>query len=135
MDKQLLDAYRRSEYRVRLARGGAAVIRVGEPLPPALRALAGDRGWGFLTAWNPGSQPQSATDNRAAERRLLADVGALPGVVIHPAYGVGTDGWREPSFWLVGIERTTLEELGQRYRQRAWLYGVNNGPAQLCLSH
>lgn len=134
MDKQLLDAYCRSEYRVRLVRGGAAVIRVGEPLPPALRALAGGRAWGFLTAWNPGSQPQSARDNRAAERRLLADVRALPNVAIHPAYGVGRDGWREPSFWLVGISRTTLDELGRRHRQRAWLYGVGDGTAQLCLS-
>jgi hypothetical protein len=134
MDKQLLDAYCRSDYRVRLARGGAALIRIGEPLPPALYALTGGREWGFLTAWNPGSQPQSAIDNRAAERRLLADVRALPGVAIHPAYGVGTDGWREPSFWLPGIQRAQLDELGQRYRQRAWLYGMGAGSAQLCLS-
>jgi hypothetical protein len=134
MDKQLLEAYLRSEYRVRLSRGGAAVIRVGEPLPQALRGLAGDREWGFLTAWNPGSQPQAATTNRAAERRLLADVQALSGVAIHPAYGVGTDGWREPSFWLVGIERSALDELGRCYRQRAWLYGADDGPTQLRLS-
>jgi len=134
MDKQLLDAYLGSEYRVRLARGGAAVIRVGQPLPPALDAVAGDREWGFLTAWNPGSQPQPAPVNRAAERRLLADARALAGVTVHPAYGVGTDGWREPSFWLLGIQRAQLAELGQRYRQRAWLYGANRGPAQLCLS-
>jgi hypothetical protein len=134
MDRQLLDAYRRSDYRVRLARGGAAVIRIGQPLPPALYALTGGREWGFLTAWNPGSQPLPATDNRAAERRLLADAQALSGVAIHPAYGVGTEGWREPSFWLVGIQRAQLDELGKRYRQRAWLYGVGADPAQLCLS-
>lgn len=120
---------------MRLSRGGAAVIRVGKPLPPSLHALADDREWGLFTAWNPGSQPQPTACNRAAQRCLLAELRATSEVAIHAAVGVGTNGWREPSLWLAGIGRARLDELGDRYQQRAWLYGVDGGLAQLCLRH
>lgn len=133
MDEALLRAYRRSSYRVRLHRGGAAVIHVGQPLPRQLEPLAGNRDWGFLTAWNPRSQPQSVDDNRKAQRRLLADLHANASWAIHPALGMGSDGWREPSLWIVGIPQTSLERLAARYDQNAWLYGHGAGIAQLGL--
>lgn len=133
MDEQLLRAYRRSAYRVRLATGGAATIRIGEPLPTALRPLAGNRDWGFFTAWNPRSRPQSAATNRAAQRRLLADLRADAGLVLHPAVGLGTEGWREPSLWIVGIDAAALERLAERYGQNAWLQGHGAGVAELRL--
>lgn len=133
MDEDLLKAYCRSAYRVRLPSGGAAVMRIGEPLPVALRPLAGNRDWGFLTAWNPRSQPQSPAANRQAQRRLLADLRAERGLVIHPALGIGTDGWREPSFWIVGIDADALERLGERYGQIGWLQGHGTAAAQLRL--
>jgi hypothetical protein len=133
MDEELLKAYCRSVYRVRLGSGGAAIIRIGEPLPVALRALAGNRDWGFFTAWNPRSRPQPATVNREAQRRLLADLRADASLDIHPALGIGTDGWREPSFWIVGITPDALERLGDRYGQNAWLSGHGAGAAALRL--
>lgn len=133
MDEELLRAYCRSTYRVRLRSGGAAVIRIGEPLPVALRPLAGDRDWGFLTAWNPGSKPQPPQINRAAQRRLLADLRADARLTIHPGSGRGTDGWREPSLWVVGIAPQALERLGARYGQNAWLVGHGAGAAELRL--
>lgn len=133
MDEALLEPYRRSAYRVRLSRGGAATLRIGEPLPAALRPLAGDRDWGFLTAWNPRSQPQPTAANRKAQRRLLADLRAMRGLAIHPAAGVGTDGWREPSLWIVGIAPDALARLGERYDQHGWLQGRGSGPAELRL--
>jgi hypothetical protein len=133
MDEELLKAYCRSAYRVRLRSGGAASIRVGEPLPVALRALAGDRDWGFFTAWNPRSTPQPPAVNRRAQRRLLADLHADAALEIHPALGMGTDGWREPSFWIVGIGQDALERLGDRYEQNGWLFGHGAGTAQLRL--
>ena len=133
MDEELLKAYRRSAYRVRLRSGGAAVIRIGEPLPVALRPLVDNRDWGFLTAWNPRSRPQPPTTNRQAQRRLLADLRADAALEIHPALGIGTEGWREPSFWVVGITSEALERLGERYGQNAWLFGHGAGAAELRL--
>lgn len=133
MDEELLKAYCRSAYRVRLPPGGAATIRIGEPLPVALRSFAGNRDWGFFTAWNPRSQPQSPEANRKAQRRLLADLRADAALAIHPALGLGTEGWREPSFWIVGIAPDALERLGERYGQNAWLFGHGAGVAQLRL--
>jgi hypothetical protein len=131
MDEELLRAYCRSAYRVRLSSGGAATIRIGEPLPVALRPLAADRGWGFLTAWNPYSKPQSPAANRKAQRQLLADLRADRSLAIHPGLGMGTDGWREPSLWIVGIAANALERLGDRYGQNAWLFGHGAGAAEL----
>src|SRR5690242_21823418 len=133
MDERLLAAYCRSAYRVRLPSGGAATIRVGEPLPVRLQPLAEDRDWGFLTAWNPRSRPQPPALNRKAQRRLLADLRADASLEAYPAMGQGTDGWREPSFWIVGIGPDALERLGDRYGQNAWLAGHGAGPAELRL--
>lgn len=133
MDEALLKAYCRSAYRVRLASGGSATIRIGEPLPVALRPLAGNRDWGFFTAWNPRSRPQTPVANREAQRRLLADLQADASLDIHSALGKGTDGWREPSFWIVGITPDALERLGDRYGQNAWLSGHGAGAAELRL--
>ena len=133
MNEELLTAYCRSAYRVRLRSGGAATIRIGEPLPVALRPIAGNHDWGFFTAWNPRSQPQPPTANRKAQRRLLADLRAQASLVIHPALGKGTYGWREPSFWIVGIGPEALERLGDRYGQNAWLFGHGAGAAELRL--
>ena len=133
MDEELLKAYRRSAYRVRLGSGGAAIIRIDEPLPVALRPLAGNRGWGFFTAWNPRSRPLSARTNREAQRHLWANLRADASLDVHPALGKGTDGWREPSFWIVGIAPDALERLGDRYGQNAWLSGHGAGVAKLRL--
>lgn len=133
MDEELLKAYCRSAYRVRLRSGGAATLRIGEPLPVALRPLAGGRDWGFFTAWNPRSKPEPPAVNRRAQRRLLADLHADAALEIHPALGMGTDGWREPSFWIVGIGQDALERLGDRYGQNGWLFGHGAGVAQLRL--
>ncbi|HEV2621728.1 MAG TPA: DUF3293 domain-containing protein [Frateuria sp.] len=133
MDEELLEAYCTSAYRVRLASGGAVTIRIGEPLPTALRPLAGARDWGFFTAWNPRSRPRPRAVNRRAQRRLLADLHADAALEVHPALGMGTDGWREPSFWIVGIDAQKLERLGDRYGQNAWLSGHGSGVAQLRL--
>jgi hypothetical protein len=133
MDEELLQIYRRSAYRVRLRSGGAATIRIGEPLPVALRPLAGLRDWGFFTAWNPRSRPQPPAVNRKAQRRLLADLRVDASLDIHPALGKGADGWREPSFWIVGIGPEALARLGERYGQNGWLVGHGAGIAELRL--
>ncbi|WP_049622552.1 DUF3293 domain-containing protein [Frateuria defendens] len=131
MDEALLAAFLDTDYRVRLPRGGTATIRIGAPLPETLRMLAGGRPWGFLTAWNPGSVPQPRPVNRQAQRRLLADLRARADVELRAGLGVGRDGWREASLWVLGLDEDALAGLGRRYRQHAWLYGRGDAPARL----
>mgnify|MGYP000918935557 CR=1 FL=1 len=131
MDEGLLQAWRDTDYRVRLSRGGWATIRIDAPLPAALVDGVGARGWGFITAWHPHSRPRALFANRAAQRSLLADLRALPGVAVAPAVGVGASGWREPSLFAVGIGVSRLDELAARYGQSAYVHGSVRSRAAL----
>ena len=134
MDESLLAAYRATEYRVRLGGGGWASIRVDQPLPAPLQQAVGNRPWGFITAWNPRSQPQSRTANRCTLRQLL---GALRGqpetIAVHAAIGVGGDGWKEPSLFVIGPAPDVLDDLAERYGQNAYVHGHGQARAQLRL--
>jgi hypothetical protein len=131
VDDDLPARFQATDYRVRLPRGGWATIRIGEPLPPALRALAGPQPWGFVTAWNPRSQACSRPRNRDAQRRLLAALQASPSTVaIRPALGVGKD-WREPSLFVTGLDTAALDALALRHGQLAYLHGESGDPARL----
>lgn len=133
MDKALLDAFQATDYRVRLARGGWATIRIDTPLPAALQALVGTQSWGFITAWNPHARLRHRSGNRMAQRRLLAELRALPSAVtIRPALGVGAD-WREPSLFVVGPGTAALDTLARNHAQRAYLHGHASGNARLRL--
>lgn len=130
---ELLAAYRATDYRVRLARGGYASIRVDKPLPVDLLPLVGAHCWGFITAWNPLSQPFSRQLNRQAQRLLLRALRECPGTVtVYAALGVGSDGtWKEPSLFVVGPEIGQLDPLAQRFGQNAYVHGRGHGPAIL----
>jgi hypothetical protein len=139
----LVAAYERTEYRVRLGRGGCATIRVGEPLPETLQAVlpAADAPWGFITAWNPYSEQQSPEANRSAQRELLK---ALHNRALTPrifaGMGVGADAdadgrrWREPSLFVAGTSFELLDALMLRFEQHAIVRGIGNSPAQLRLT-
>jgi hypothetical protein len=130
----LLDAYRNTEYRVRLTQGGWASIRVDAPLPTLLRTLVGPCAWAFITAWNPFSRPQPRRQNHAAQQRLLDALRRLHGTrLIRPAIGVGAQ-WREPSLFVVGPALADMDALAQQYRQNAYVHGLADGHARLRLS-
>ena len=132
MDERLLAAYRDTDYRVRLPTGGTATLRIDEPLPAALHALVMDRPWGFVTAWNPASMPTPRSVNRRAQRRLLAELRTTADTQdIHPAIGVGRQGWREPSLFAVGVTPEALGELCRRHGQLACLVGRGPGEVRL----
>lgn len=134
MDKALIDAYRSTDYRVRLARGGWASIRVDAPVPEPLRALIGPYGWAFITAWNPFSQVLPRPQNHAAQQALLAVLRRLAATLaIRPAIGVG-QGWREPSFFVVGPTLAETDALVQQFRQNAYVHGLAEGYARLRLT-
>ncbi|QNK00810.1 DUF3293 domain-containing protein [Dyella telluris] len=135
MDDALLAAYQATDYRVRLARGGYAAIRIGQALSPPLRTLAGDHAWGFITAWNPRSEPTPRPQNRGAQRALLAVLRAFPQtLLIRPGRGVSRDGrWIEPSLWVVGPDTAPLDALALRFGQFGYVHGRGATPAQLRL--
>lgn len=134
MDDSLLAAYRATEYRVRLGCGGRAIILVDHPLPAPLADWAGNHPWGFITAWNPRSRPRARTANRRAQRQLLGALRRQPETLaVHAAIGVGGDGWKEPSLFVIGPAPDLLDRLAERYGQNAYVHGQGQAPAQLRL--
>ncbi|HET6552392.1 MAG TPA: DUF3293 domain-containing protein [Dyella sp.] len=135
MDEALLAAYRATEYRVRLSRGGHASLHIGHTPPTELIALIDGQPWSFITAWNPGSLPQPRQHNRHAQRHLLAVLRALPDATqVRAGTGVGADGWREPSLFVVGVRTEALDDLCLQFGQNAYVHGQSTGPARLRLT-
>lgn len=120
-------------YRVRLARGGYATIRVGKPLPGELAALLPEKDacWAFITAWNPHGTLRSRKANRKAQRALVDTLhNRYPAARWHA--GCGTlDNWREPSLFVTGLSESALDELMHRFGQLAVVSGCGNEPAVL----
>lgn len=132
---ELIALYESTQYRVRLARGGYGIIRIGQPLPePVLRTLPRvDTPWAFVTAWNPRSRVQPTTVNRSRQHELLAILHRQrPPVRLIAGVGVGEPSrWREPSLFVAGIPLETLDRLMQPFRQHAIVRGLGAQPAQL----
>ena len=129
-----------AEYRVRIAQGGCAVIRIGEPLPRALHHMLSDERepWGFITAWNPFARKVSRERNRAAQRELLAvlrERGARPcvGAGVGKNLGASQKRWRESSLFVVGLDFAALDELARRFEQAALVRGTGREAAELRL--
>lgn len=131
MDPALVEAYRRSEFRVdeglvRLA------FRVGDRCEAldAMLAADGVDGWLWITAWNPHSQPTPERDNAelgdTLEKRLAAHR-TFAGV------GHGPDGWEERGLLVLGIPRDEAEVIGRAFRQNAVIWGRRGGAAELVL--
>jgi hypothetical protein len=133
MDKSLIDAFRATDYLVCLDEVTWASIRVDQPLPTSLQAVVGARSWGFITAWNPRSEPRSPADNLTDQCELLVALRTAPEAVIYPAIGVGATGWTEPSLFVIGPDLPTLDALGQRYQQNAYVHGQGLEIARLRL--
>jgi hypothetical protein len=129
MDETLLAAYRATTYRVRLACGGWAGIRVDAPLPRELLGLVGADCWSVLTAWNPHSEPRSRAANRIAQHRLLDELKARCQTIV-AAEGVGS-AWREASLFAIGPDTATIDTYARRYRQNAYVHGKAAGLAML----
>ncbi|MFC4763042.1 DUF3293 domain-containing protein [Dyella koreensis] len=133
MDENLLAAYRAAAYRVRLRQGGWATIRIDAPLPTALVAVAGERPWGFITAWNPHSQVRSSGWNRKVQHRLLITLRDLPSTQ-RVCAGVGTGmGWKEPSLFVIGPDTASLDTVARNFEQNAYVHGYRDGIALLRL--
>lgn len=132
MDEALLREYRASTYLVCVNAGLWSPIHIGEALPESLQTLVGEHKWGFITAWNPHSVQRSIVENTLAQQQLLAALRADATLLaLHPSIGIGTQGWYEPSFFVLGLGLDTLDALGHTYAQNAYVYGCGNDLACL----
>lgn len=106
-------------------RGAAGTLRVA----PGIRAPASLGRFAIVTAYNPASALTSTQDNRAALRRLRAELNDVRWL---PARGHGTGprgrAWDEPAFALLGAASHALAlALGERLNQNAVLLGLPGG--------
>jgi len=131
MDEALLEAFRATAYHVCLDTVTWATIRVDLPLPGPLADVVGARPWAFVTAWNPQARRRPPADNLAAQRELLAALQKQPGIAVHPALGVGTSGWSEPSLFVVGAGVHALDKLARTHGQLAYVHGEAGSAALL----
>jgi hypothetical protein len=131
MDEALLEAFRATAYHVCLDTVTWATIRVDLPLPGPLADVVGARPWAFVTAWNPQARRRPPAENLAAQRELLTALQKQPGVAVHPALGVGTSGWSEPSLFVVGAGVHALDKLARTHAQLAYVHGEAGSAALL----
>jgi len=132
----MVAAYCAARYAIRLPGGRRVMLEVGCTVPAPLEALANahpsaDEGLanGFITAWNPHSQPARRDDNRLRQRDLLRRLRASARAVF---VGAGYDaGWREPSLAALGIRIDTLDGLAREFRQNAILTFAPSGVVRL----
>lgn len=148
-DPALLAAYRAAEYVIPLG-GSWCRFRIDQPMPPALTAWLDSEGpAGWLSAFNPGSQPLPILDNLARHvalwRRLQAqEFTALAGYAADPK-GLWPDetSLLVPAIDLHGVNRIAFEfgQIGFLWLQpgqpaRLWLTGASEGrPAPAGHSH
>ena len=131
MDEALLEAFHATAYHVCLDAVTWATIRVDLPLPVQLAEVVGSRPWAFVTAWNPQARRRPPAENLAAQRELLTALQKQPGVAVHPALGVGTSGWSEPSLFVVGAGVHALDKLARTHAQLAYVHGEAGSAALL----
>jgi len=98
----------------------------------ALLVRHGAQRWAFLTAWNPGSQPLSRTENVNRQNGLL-DRLVTDGYRCLRGEGRSADAaWPpEESALALDIPEGTARALGRTYGQLAIVVGRRGGPAKL----
>jgi hypothetical protein len=121
---ELAEAYAKARYAVILD-GDALTLRVGEPAQD-VEAYWPASHYGFITAWNPASLPQSDAANEAAGAALAARLDAL-GTARQPAYAFDQEGgWREEGWLVADLEEALLDLIAREFSQAgvlAWSFG------------
>lgn len=121
---ELAVTYVQAEYAVVLD-GDALSLRAGEPARDVEAYWPAQR-YGFITAWNPASVPQSDAANETANAALVARLDAL-GAKRQPAHAFDREGqWREAGWLVADIEESTLDLLAREFGQAgvlAWVFG------------
>ena len=129
LDPALREAYLDTDYIV--SDDPPMLMRVGESNPDLQILLAsfGVSTAAFITAWNPGSKPLSDDENNDRQMALLDEIEKLR-LNYLVGYGERED-WREYSYFIMGIERATANELASQFGQLAYIWTESDGTPQL----
>ena len=131
----IIASYRAADYQ---AGSGSAAIRLridqhSESLAQLL-AASGQQCAVFITACNPGSQPQSPAANQAANAHLHEELSRHTDQIIE---GTGSDPsgtWPlEQSLLALGVELDVAEVLGRRFGQNAVVWAGADAIPRLIL--
>lgn len=132
---KLIEAYRRTEYRVFLPTE-TVTLRIGVPSPALAAEIkrTDELGAAFLTAENPFSEPTLAAENTARQERLRDELTAL-GAIVLEGIGVGDDPtWPgEASYAVFGVSLDQACALGRRFEQNAIVWIGSDGTPELVL--
>ncbi len=131
----LIASYRAADYRA--GSGSAAIsLRIDQYSESLAQLLAasGQQCAVFITACNPGSQPQSPAANRAAHALLREELSRHTDQIIE---GTGSDpsgAWPpEPSLLALGVDLTTAQVLGRQFGQNAVVWAGADAIPRLML--
>ncbi|MGC9456201.1 MAG: DUF3293 domain-containing protein [Halothiobacillaceae bacterium] len=131
---ELAQAYRAAWYEVTLPEGTPCRFRVGDRVH-ALEPLAGCGGWGWLTAFNPGSHLLPTAENARRHDGLCRIVASLGLSVLEASSGDDAGLWPvERGFCLLDVDRCRLQSLANDWQQAAFLHARPQEPVQLCWS-
>ena len=138
IDPDLLAIYKKSDYRVHDPAGVDFVMHIEEYCPALHRLMQREkvRMSGFVSAYNPRSEPRSDLENTMAQERLRQEVMMrgwkfLEGVGEDP----GGECAGEPCLLILDISFSDCEALGRSYGQNAVLWSEADAIPRLLLLH
>lgn len=125
----LATAYAQAEYAVVLD-GDALRLTVGQRADDLEAYWPAER-YGFITAWNPRSVPQSDAANETANAALIARLDAI-GATRQPAHAFDPEGrWREAGWLVANVDPGLLDLLGREFGQAGVLSWASGEPVRL----
>lgn len=132
LSQELLSTYLDTDYIV--SDDPPLLLRIGESNDDAriLLASLGVTTAAFMTAWNPGSETLSESDNDGRQADLLNEI-EMRRLNYLVGYGERLD-WREYSYLILGITREEASNLAGQFEQNAFVWLDDSGtPELVCL--
>ncbi len=128
----LLQAYLNTDYQVYPTLSKILHIRINQHNIELDQFLEGHESWAYITAWNPNSKALPAAENEQRNRTLVQELQAK-GFTYYPGKGVPNEGdWiPEESFLILDLSKKNALQMGQKYGQKAIVWGHVNTKAAL----
>lgn len=129
-----IDAYLAADYKVIAAE--PFVLNIGRPSPELARWFKRNQTDSaiFITAWNPRSEPTSASENYAAQQKLVAEIRACGLSYLDGEGGDSSGLWPgESSLLVFGIALEAAKELARQFRQNGFVYAGRDATPHLIL--
>lgn len=129
--KKWEDIYRATDY---VCPEAGITLIPGEPCAILGQLTSGfdEKGYAFITAWNPGSEPVSSAQNRK-QNSLLEERITQGRYIYFEGKGIPREeGWEpEDSYLILGIKKNEALALGKEFGQRAILCGHGSEKTEL----